>query len=169
MFVDAEDKGVVTVKPRSIMNHTRRQILEGACLLNLFLLGFSSLLPAPKKTPIYARSLLEVLLTHFYYHVMKLQKVNLKACLYEVREILDKIRDKDLLQRKLTPLKRDVYGELIAKLETKLSIYEAALAEDANLSTKMRNWYDGVDLKKSILELRDKTQRIWDGLNQGIT
>jgi hypothetical protein len=100
---------------------------------------------------------------------MKLQKVNLEACLYEVGEILDKIRDKNLLQRQLTPLKRDVYSELITKLETKLNIYEAALAEDANLSMKMRNWYDGVDLKKSILELRDRTQRIWDGLNQCIT
>jgi hypothetical protein len=108
-------------------------------LLNVFLLGFSSLLPAQKKPPIYARSLLEVFLTHFYYHIMKLPKVNLKACLYEVGEILDKIRDKHLLQRQLTPLKRDVYSELITKLETKLNIYEAALAEDANLSTKMRN------------------------------
>lgn len=41
---------------------------------------------------------------------MKLQRVNLKACLDEATEILDKIREEDLLEQQLTPSKRDVYN-----------------------------------------------------------
>lgn len=50
----------------------------------------------------------------------------------------------------------------------KLYLYDAALADNTKLSTKVKYWYDGVDLKKSILELRAKARRVWDGLNSGL-
>lgn len=99
---------------------------------------------------------------------MKLQKINQKSCLEEVRKIVDDIREQDLVERQLTLSKRDVYGLLVTKLETKLSQYQAELGKHKRLSWKINNWYDGVDLGKCILELRYNALRIWDGLNQGL-
>ncbi|KAE9369161.1 hypothetical protein N431DRAFT_469092 [Stipitochalara longipes BDJ] len=99
----------------------------------------------------------------------KLQKrlIRLHSHLRDIRRTISLISSQDLVARQYTPSKRHVYHQLVEKLKSDLQKLETALQSADSMTVKIRWWRKGFDLEREVKQLKARSERIWEDLNQG--
>ena len=93
------------------------------------------------------------------------RRSRLKSHLSYVESTISLIHSRDLINRQYTPSKRHVYRLLVANLEADLQNLWKALKQDGNWWMWIKRWWGGSDLDKVILELKWRSFKVWEGLN----
>jgi hypothetical protein len=93
------------------------------------------------------------------------RRTRLKSHLSYVESTISLIHSRDLINRQYTPSKRHVYRRLVSNLEADLQSLEKALEHDGKWWMRIKRWWGGFDLEKVILELKWRSFKAWEGLN----
>jgi hypothetical protein len=93
------------------------------------------------------------------------RRTRLKSHLSYVESTISLIHSRDLINRQYTPSKRHVYRRLVTNLEVDLQNLGKALEQDGKWWMRIKRWWGGSDLDKVILELKWRSFKAWEGLN----